>query len=434
MQEKQKQTGVVWFTNNLRAHDNLSLEQAAEKYQNIFGLYCLDPCHFEVLPLGFRKTEKFRAKFLLETLDDLQKNLRKRQITLFVIKGKPEDVLPQFCKTHQAIDVYHQQEWTSEEKAITEHLMQNHPQLRLHGFYDQMLFSPEAIAQVCPTLPNVFTDFRKKVEKFLLPQAPLPQSESHTQTDQIPETLPLPNLESLGFDNFQTDSRSAFPFRGGETSACERIENYFWKTRHLATYKETRNGMVGTEYSSKLSPWLANGSLSVRQVYAWIEQFENEVIRNQDTYWLKFELLWREYFKHFSMTLGNKLFQPYGLSPTHKSFKNDIRLFKKWTYGQTSDDFVNAHMTELYQTGWMSNRGRQNVANYLTVHLQVDWRWGAAWFESLLLDYDVHSNYCNWLYNSQIGNDPRQRTFNIRLQAERYDPEGKFRKTWLENY
>jgi deoxyribodipyrimidine photo-lyase len=80
----------------------------------------------------------------------------------------------------------------------------------------------------------------------------------------------------------------------------------------------------------------------------------------------------------------------------------------------------------------MSNRGRQNVASFFARDLQLDWRIGAAYFESLLLDYDVHSNYGNWMYVAGVGNDPRNRKFNVDLQAKRYDPDGAFRKLWLQ--
>ena len=89
-------------------------------------------------------------------------------------------------------------------------------------------------------------------------------------------------------------------------------------------------------------------------------------------------------------------------------------------------------MIELKSTGWMSNRGRQNVASYFAKELELDWRIGAAYFESLLVDYDVHSNYGNWMYVSGVGNDPRDRKFNVQIQAERYDINGKFRKLWLQ--
>ena len=90
-------------------------------------------------------------------------------------------------------------------------------------------------------------------------------------------------------------------------------------------------------------------------------------------------------------------------------------------------------MIELKETGWMSNRGRQDVASYWTKELQQDWSIGASYFESLLIDYDVHSNYGNWMYNAGVGNDPRDRKFNIQLQAKRYDPNREYRKLWLND-
>ena len=99
--------------------------------------------------------------------------------------------------------------------------------------------------------------------------------------------------------------------------------------------------------------------------------------------------------------------------------------------GNTGDPFVDANMRELLFTGWMSNRGRQNVASYLVHQMKQDWRKGAAWFESLLIDYDPASNYGNWMYAAGVGNDPRDRVFNTKRQAAMYDKDGKFQQLWL---
>ena len=112
--------------------------------------------------------------------------------------------------------------------------------------------------------------------------------------------------------------------------------------------------------------------------------------------------------------------------------EQDREKFFQWTSGQTGDPFVDANMKELNQTGWMSNRGRQNVASYLVHDLGVDWRWGAAYFESMLIDYDVHSNYGNWLYVSGLGTGPKNKKFDTRLQAKMYDEKGKYQNLWLQ--
>jgi deoxyribodipyrimidine photo-lyase len=191
--------------------------------------------------------------------------------------------------------------------------------------------------------------------------------------------------------------------------------------------------MIGEGYSSKFSPWLANGSLSARKIFAEIKKFEEEVEANESTYWLVFELLWRDYFRFVAKKYGNKIFYKGGIKNKKNNYTNDFDSFEKWRTGKTGNDFVDANMIELLKTGFMSNRGRQNVASYLCKDLKTDWRWGASWFESQLIDYDVASNWCNWMYIAGVGNDPREnRYFNINKQAEMYDADNSYRRLWLE--
>nr|BFF38871.1 hypothetical protein BACY1_06760 [Tenacibaculum mesophilum] len=107
-------------------------------------------------------------------------------------------------------------------------------------------------------------------------------------------------------------------------------------------------------------------------------------------------------------------------------------MIKNWVLGNTTSDFVNANMIELRKTGWMSNRGRQNVASYFVHNLQQDWRIGAAYFESLLVDYDPHSNYGNWMYIAGVGNSSESKKFDIEWQANIYDQYGEFRAKWID--
>ena len=134
-----------------------------------------------------------------------------------------------------------------------------------------------------------------------------------------------------------------------------------------------------------------------------------------------------------SLKHGNKLFRIGGILEKDYQWKTNQNKINQWINGETNEPFVNANMIELKKTGWMSNRGRQNVASYFAKNLELDWRIGASYFESVLLDYDVHSNYGNWIYVSGVGNDPRDRKFNVKLQAERYDGNGKFQRLWLQD-
>ncbi len=163
-----------------------------------------------------------------------------------------------------------------------------------------------------------------------------------------------------------------------------------------------------------------------------MKKFEKEHFKNESTYWLIFELIWHDYFKYIALKHGNQIFKLEGILKNDYQWGTSQKQITNWIEGKTPSDFVNANMVEIKETGWMSNRGRQNVASYFAKELELDWRIGAAYFESLLLDYDVHSNYGNWMYVAGVGNDPRDRKFNVQFQAERYDTNGKFRNLWLQ--
>jgi deoxyribodipyrimidine photo-lyase len=144
-----------------------------------------------------------------------------------------------------------------------------------------------------------------------------------------------------------------------------------------------------------------------------------------------FELLWRDYFRFAAKKYGRSIFYSSGLPGKKGPTPRESEGFMKWCMGQTGNSFVDANMREMLHTGYMSNRGRQNVASYLCHDQRVDWTWGAAWFESRLIDYDVSSNWLNWSYVAGVGLDPRpNRYFHVEAQAQRYDPAGTYRQLW----
>jgi deoxyribodipyrimidine photo-lyase len=430
MQEKQK--GLVWFRNDLRVHDNESLTNAIQENDTVIAVYCFDPRQFEQTRFGFKKTEKFRAKFLIESVTVLRQNLEKLNIPLLVYLQKPEDCIPEIVTQNEINSVYFQEEWTSEEMEVLKNIKSKiSVSVAFKATYNQFLFHPEDIPFEIQSIPNVFTQFRNQCEKSTKVRPEFAVQQMSEENWMENETV-IPTMETLGFTDFQMDSRTAFPFRGGENEALQRLEQYFWKTKKLSVYKLTRNGLIGTDFSSKFSPWLANGSISAKTIYWEIVKYEQQIEKNDSTYWLIFELIWRDYFKYVSMKNGNSIFKIGGILDKKYDWKNNPLAIKNWINGTTEEPFVNANMIELQQTGWMSNRGRQNVGSYFAKNLLLDWRIGAAYFEAMLIDYDVHSNYGNWMYVSGVGNDPRDRKFNIKLQAENYDGQSKFQKLWLQ--
>lgn len=433
MQDKQK-TALVWFRNDLRVLDNNSLNEAASAANRLIAVYCFDPRHFELTTYGFRKTEKFRTRFLIESVSELRKSLKQLNISLIISINPPEIVLPKLAVKHKIITIYSQKEWTQEEREVTENVRNSLPHYcSIEESYDQFLYHPDDCPIPFDSIPKIFTSFRKTCEKLtkVRPEQPI-IPKAYGPENLITEDSMIPDLKSLGYTPFKTDTRSAFPYQGGEKIALNRLEDYFFNSKKLGYYKKTRNGLVGVDYSSKFSPWLAHGCISARTIYWAVKRFEQKHYKNQSTYWLIFELIWRDFFKYISLKHGDKIFKIGGILDKEYTWDTSLERFNKWANGQTPEPFVNANMIELNETGWMSNRGRQNVASYLSRNMNIDWRMGAAYFESLLIDYDVHSNYGNWMYVSGVGNDPRDRKFNVRLQADRYDPQSKFRNLWLQ--
>ena len=170
-------------------------------------------------------------------------------------------------------------------------------------------------------IPNTYTDFRKTVENrskvrpilLMSPLKPLtPIKDGKEGVIPTVEEFNVPECPNAGSTR-PDDAKSAFPFAGGESAGLRRLKGYLWGTDCVAEYKETRNGLLGENYSTKFSPWLANGTLSPRMIYDELKKYEAERVSNQSTYWVVFELLWRDYFKFVCWRFGDKVFYPGGI-------------------------------------------------------------------------------------------------------------------------
>lgn len=424
-------TIIVWLRNDLRIRDNETLSAAVNEADFVIPVYCFDPRHFDEGPYKLRKTGKFRSKFLIESLKDLRFSLKELGGNLVVTHGKPEQVIFALAKYHEVSAVYCQEEVCSEELKVDEQLERNLGTIGvpMNYFWGSTLFHFDDLPFEIDAIPNVFTQFKNKILKFCTVRAVHKTPERVHLPAEI-DTGSIPELIDLGFED--DGENKGLKFKGGETEALLRMKHYFWESDELQFYKEKRNGLLGMDYSSKFSPYLALGSISPRLIYEEVKKYETQRVKNDSTYWLVFELLWRDYFRFISVKYGNDLFKSGGIKRLNKKKASNKGLFVKWQNGNTGIPFIDANMIELKESGFMSNRGRQNVASFLVKDLQVDWRMGAAHFESLLIDYDPCSNYANWNYIAGIGNDPREnRYFNVLRQASVYDPEGIYTKYWL---
>ncbi len=441
-------TTIFWFRNDLRLHDQRALKQAIEHAQThqqaLLMIYVHESAQDETAAWGFRRMGAHRRRFVADTLQDLQNSLMTLGQRLMLLHGRVAEVLPDCARWVQADTVFCEDIAAPEEEAQVQALI--NAGLNVKTLWQSSLIEPDALPFAAEDMPQVFTEFRQRIEsKGLKPLAPLPA------LTQLPAPPGEPTSAWASFPGWTEDAfkllqahteddahtRSNFPYtqaqcRGGETSALAHLQSYLtppWPDR----YKQTRNGLQGQHTSSHWSPWLATGAVSARRIWAELQAYEQTHGSNDGTYWLWFELLWRDNFRMLHLQHGPQLYAARGLSnlPKPSHYPKD---FQRWCQGQTGEPIVDAGMRELAATGFTSNRMRQIVASFLVHDLSCDWRAGAAWFESQLVDFDVSSNQGNWLYVSGRGTDPRVgRRFNPTKQAQDHDPQGRFQKAWLSN-
>ena len=286
------------------------------------------------------------------------------------------------------------------------------------------LFNLSGLPMPVSDIPETYSRFRRKAEKMTV-------EEPRGMPARLPAAVEL-DRACLVLGAQDTDSGRSQRLVGGEAAARAHAESYFSGELPLS-YKLVRNELDGWENSSKFSAWLNTGCLSVRRLVDLLSEYEQRWERNDSTYWLYIELLWREYFQWLALKIGKKLFLKNGNAPAQVSGRFDAGAFSAWCRGETRYPLVNACMKQLSATGYLSNRGRQIAASCLINELEGDWRYGAAWFENQLIDYDVAANWGNWQYLAGVGADPRGgRHFNLAKQTEIYDADGRYRSRWLD--
>lgn len=434
-------TALVWFRNDLRLHDHYAWNNACKEYERVIGIYVIDPdfLHAKSPLSGHPKIGVHRIQFILETLKDLRNQLRLAGSELIVRVGKTIPTIIEVAKEHHTKGVFCHEEVTDEEVELDTQL-ETHLEsegIGLYMYWGSTLYHPDDLPFEPEQLPRGFTSFRKKVEARASIRALQPTLKPEISINEALTVDPIPTVRELHLaieeEEIVPIPDSHFKLHGGESAALERLQHYV-TSKAVRTYKETRNGLLGLDYSTKFSAWLSLGCISPRMIYHEIKKHEQEFGQNDSTYWVIFELIWRDFFRFTFLKEENRLFKHRGLldpAQPNPSSKIDIERLEAWKLGRTGVPFIDANMRELLATGFMSNRGRQNVASYLVHVLQCDWRWGAEWFECMLIDYDPCSNWGNWAYVAGVGNDPRSRYFNVLKQAKDYDPKGDYVKYWI---
>lgn len=434
--DNNREAALVWLRNDLRLHDHEPLARATAAGIPVVLLYCADPRHFQPQLLDIPRTGVFRTRFLLEAVHALRAACRARGAELVVRTGPPETVVPEVARTAGVTQAYFHSEPAPEERDVERAVVAalEGAGVSVHASPGHTLVDARDLPFAIDDLPPVFSSYRKRVDAIpVRAELPVPP-----HWDVVP--LPagdIPTLPELGLQDVPVSTQALFQPRGGEAEGLARLQHWVWDARALGSYKRTRNGLLTVDDSSKLSPWLALGCLSPRRLYAEVARYEAAFGRTDDSQWMVFELHWRDYFRWLVARAGATLFAPGGLNALRFPWRTlqqaeGAAAFAQWTRGDTGFPLVDAAMRELRATGYTSNRARQNAASFLARVLGVDWRLGAAWFESYLVDYDVGSNWGNWAYVAGVGTDARGfRFFNVHKQALDYDPTGAFARHWI---
>ena len=424
--------GLFWFTNDLRLHDQPALSRAANGVDTLICFAHSGTAWSQAKQSMTAELDKHRRHFHNQSLASLDSQLKALDQRLWVTKSDCLDALSKTIDSQAVTDVFRSEHAGWYENQLWDSLQAQFPLIRFHTVATHTLFDDKNRPFSIANMPAGFNGVRKKLEK----------SEPHAPIASVTQLPPLPvsvsELEGLlalvDLSQIEHTSTTAFDqpsFVGGEQAGLDHLVHYL-ASGSASTYKQTRNALDGWQTSCKFSPWLASGCLSVRKVMADLKAYEAEHGANESTYWIYVELLWREYFQWYAHRHAHKLYTHGGQANKQLECHPYERQLQSWIWGETAYPLVNACMTELRLTGFLSNRGRQIVASCLVNELAQDWRDGAAYFEQVLIDFDVATNWGNWQYIAGAGpENVNKKHFNLEKQAAQFDPKQTYINTWL---
>ncbi|MEZ9065240.1 DASH family cryptochrome [Vibrio atlanticus] len=439
-----KKIGLYLFTNDLRINDNQLLHCAAQSVDKL--IYVIVEPTLVRFSADLAQEQSYgahRQAFVSQSIANLESNLVKLGQQLVVIRSNhlepdtTEQTLSQIIATQHVTHFFANAHCGYDERRLIDSVHRRHPDLITCLPHHSTLFDSHELPFEFSKVPSSFTKFRKLVEH-------LDVNRNETVISALPPAVRLASTSTISsFSSPNDESAVISDYLGGEDAGLAHLDNYF-SHDYALNYKQTRNAFDGIENSTKFSPWLALGCVSPKTIYCHLKQFEADHGSNDSTYWIYFELLWREYFYWKCLSLGSSLF---GETSNHKLDSSDSSAtlnlnLAKWKSGNTNYPIVDACIRQLNATGYISNRGRQLAASCLIYELGIDWRHGAAYFESQLVDYDVASNWGNWAYiagalnqpahNSETKNQsqPKSRHFDLTKQTEMYDPDHAFINQW----
>lgn len=409
--------GIHWFRRDLRITDNLGLAAANRRCDRVVPVYVLSDWRG-----GHRWTGPARQRFLCESLESLDGNLRSIGGRLVVRCGRADDELGRLIEESGAERLYFNRDPDPFGRAMEGRVeaVARRMGCGVEAWDDIGMHAPDAVTKADGTAYRVFTPYWKAWAK-LGKEAPGGRLRRLVTPDAIP-SLALPGLDHWGLP-----AAPEGVLAGGEKAARARMRDFL--AHRLPGYEATRNMLAGTT-TSRLSQDLRFGLISVRELYAKCREAENgaDAAGRRSVRAFLGELCWREFYfqilHHFPDVLDREF------NPRFRGMEWDGvgGHWDAWRRGETGFPIVDAGMRELATTGFMHNRARMIVAMFLTKDLHLDWRLGEGHFMRSLVDGEIGSNNGGWQWSAGTGADaaPYFRIQNPWTQSKRYDPDGEY--------
>ncbi len=419
---------LVWFRDDLRIRDNAALSAALEgAYGSVQVSAVFLTADREWAEFGYGANRLYFTEQALRSLAQPLANLGVR----FTV-ARCDDYADQsrwiheYCEQNQVDALYFNHEYQINERR-RDHALKSvlEPKVKVSEFHDRIVLPPGSVLTGDGRYYSVFSPFKRRWLSVY--------AESASGPYPTPSPVGSPQPEAEWSPLCESAESSVDGLALSESDAWLVLEAFV--QRRLTQYESTRNSpaIPGT---SRLSPYLARGLLSPRQCIQAAELAIGRSIQDfsSDAFsWIN-ELIWREFYHHllvgFPRLSKSKAFKP---ETEAVLWRNDPDEIHAWQSGMTGIPIVDAGMRELAATGWMHNRVRMIVAQFLTKNLLVDWRVGEAHFMRYLWDSDLAANNGGWQWSASTGTDaaPYFRVFNPVSQGETHDPEAVYITKWI---
>lgn len=416
---------IIWLSNDLRISDNLSIENAANRGDEILFLYIFDEKAQDKHKIGLA------AKwFLHQALNALNINLKEKYNTSLIIKkGDSLTIIEDLINKYQINSLFFSRDFfapiIAKQNSIKDHFEKK--QIEVKSFNNYLLFDPENIKNLSKSYFKIFTPFWKKcLEELAFISSPVKAPQKINLVKIEPqESLELANLNLLpSKPNWAKSWPNLWPV--SEDAAHDLAHNFIQEK--LLNYKANRD-FPSADNTSILSPYLNFGIISPKQIYFKIIPFLN----HEGSSCFLSEIGWREFSHHLLFHFPQLPWQNFKSQFDNFAYENNQELLKKWQKGETGYPLIDAGMRQLWHSGFMHNRVRMVVASFLTKNLLIDWRLGQEWFWDCLIDANIASNSASWQWVAGSGADaaPYFRIFNPITQSEKFDANGDYIRKWV---